>query len=173
MAPPQTRQGHSPRYDRMRNLNGFTQRQRKKEGAGENSVWGPWEREWRKLGLGRAFCEWNNNETRRLGSQSAAVDGLLVALAMRMRTCQLTLAAQTGKTSRSDPHQPFWRAVPFGLSSPPHPFRLSLSSPAHCLSARPPSPPSPPQDCLTSPIASTLGSQVGLSFGLFPSLSTP
>lgn len=38
--PPQTRQGHSPRYDRMRNLNGFTQRQRKKEGAGRNCCLG-------------------------------------------------------------------------------------------------------------------------------------
>lgn len=40
--PTPDRQGHSPRYDRTRNLNGFTQRrderEKKKEGAGGNSV---------------------------------------------------------------------------------------------------------------------------------------
>lgn len=55
--PPQTGQGHSPRYDRMRILNGFTQRQKKKRawagilclgclGAGREKAWG--------------ICEWNS-----------------------------------------------------------------------------------------------------------------
>ena len=163
MAPlPPDRQGHSPRRDRMRTLNKHS---RDKKGAGGKFCLGPLGAGRKRLGLGWTFCEWNNK--RNSSARQPISRPRRPSLAMRMRTCQLTPAAQTGKTSRSAPHQSSWRAVPLGPFSPPIPLAFFLSSPVHSLSARLSSLPSPSQDGLSLLIASTLGSQAGLSFGHF------
>lgn len=66
MAPPQTRQGHFPRYDRMRNLNGFTQRQRKKMARAGILSGGPGSGNGKSLGVGGHFV--NGIITKHVGS---------------------------------------------------------------------------------------------------------